>query len=79
MSKLAEIMVPKLIADNYKIFIASFCFVVGRNFGMNRILIDYVMRGVSGNYDYPWTNREDKLKNCLLHTGEYFNNYNITL
>ena len=46
---------------------------------MDSITIDCVMRGVTGNYDYPWTNWEDKLNNCLLHTGDYFKNDNITL
>ena len=46
---------------------------------MNIIPIDYFMRGVTGNHDSPWTNREDRLKNCLLHTGDSFNNDNITL
>ena len=46
---------------------------------MNVITIDYVMRGVTGTYDYPWDNWEDNLKNCLLHNGDYLNNDNITL
>ena len=46
---------------------------------MNGIPVDYVMQGVTGTYDSPWTNLEDKLKNSLLHTGDYFNNDNITL
>ena len=46
---------------------------------MNGIPIEYVMRGVTGNYDSTWTTREDKLKNCLFHTGDYFKNNNITL
>ena len=46
---------------------------------MNSITIDYVMRGITGNYDYLWTNHEGKLKNCLLHTGDYLKNENITL
>ena len=29
---------------------------------MNGIPIDYVMCGVTGNYDSPWTNWENKLK-----------------
>ena len=45
---------------------------------MNGIPIDYVMHGVTGNYDSPWTNREDKINNCLFHTGDYFKNDNIT-
>ena len=45
---------------------------------MNSIYIDYVMRGVPRNYDFPFTNWEDNLKNCLLHTGHYFKNNNIT-
>ena len=46
---------------------------------MNVITIDYVMRGVTGTYDYPWDNWEDNLKNCLLHNGDYLNNDNINL
>ena len=46
---------------------------------MNVIAIDYVMNGVTGNYDYPWKDWGDKLKNCLLHTGNSFKNDNITL
>ena len=37
------------------------------------------MRLVTGNYDYPWTNQEENLKNYLLHTSDYFKNENITL
>ena len=48
------------------------------NIGTDGIPIDYVMRGVTGNYDYPWTNWYDNLNNCLLHTGNYFKNDNIT-
>ena len=78
MSKLPEIRVPKLTAENYDILTTAF-FVVGRAIGLNRIPIDYFMRGVTGSYDYPWTNWEDKLKNCLLRTDNSFNNYIITL
>ena len=46
---------------------------------MNGIPIGYVLRGVTGNYDFPWANREDKLNNCLLNTGDSFNNDNVTL
>ena len=46
---------------------------------MNSIPIDYVMRDVTGKYDYPWKNWEGKLKNCLLHTGDSFKNDYITL
>ena len=46
---------------------------------MNGILIEYLMRGVTGNYDSPLTNQEDKINNCLLHTGDSFKNHNITL
>ena len=46
---------------------------------MNGIPIDYVMFDITGDYDSPWTNWEDKLKNCLLHTGDSFKNDNITL
>ena len=79
LSKLPDITVSKLRADNYGILTTSICSVIGRPIGMNAIPIDYVMRGVTGNYDYPWTNREDTLNNCLLHTGNYFKNDNITL
>ena len=34
---------------------------------------------VTGNYYSPWKNCEDKLKNSLLHTGDYFQNYSINL
>ena len=46
---------------------------------MNGIPVDCVMNGVTGNYNPPWTNQEDKLNNCLLKTGDYFKNDNITL
>ena len=68
--KLPEITVPKLTADNDEILTTAFCCVLGRTIGTNGIPIDYFMRGVTGNYDYPWTNWEDKLNNCLLHTGD---------
>ena len=71
LSKLPEITVPKLTADNYEIFNTTFYYIIGRTIGMNVIPIDYFMRDVSRNYNYPWTNRKDKLKNCLLHTGNF--------
>ena len=46
---------------------------------MNGIPIDYIICGVNGDHDSPWTNREDKLKNYLLHTDNSFKNDNITL
>ena len=76
--KLPEITVPKLTANNYEIFTKALCYIVGRTIGINRISIDYVMCGFTGNYNSPWTNREDKVKNCLLHTGDSFKNDNIT-
>ena len=79
LSKLPEITVLELTADNYEIFNTAFCSIIGRDIGMEGITIDYVMRGITGNYDYLWTNHEGKLKNCLLHTGDYLKNENITL
>ena len=79
LSKLPEITVPKLTAENYDIFTTTFCYLIGRNIGMNGIPIDYFMRGVTDNYNSTWTNWEVKLNNCLLHTGNYFKNENITL
>ena len=64
-------MVPKLTADNDEIFTTTLCYEVGNKIDMHGIPIDYVMCGVTGNYDYPWTNREDKLNNCLLYTGNF--------
>ena len=78
LSKLPEITIRKLTADNNENFTTSFCSVVGRTVDMNVIFIDYVICGVTGNYDSPWTNWGDKLNNCLLHTGDSLKNYNIT-
>ena len=55
--KLPDIKVPKLMADNYDIFTTELCSVIVRTIVMNGIPIDYLMRGITGNYDYPWTNR----------------------
>ena len=79
LSKLPEITVPELTADKYEIFTISFCYVIGRTIGMNRIPIDYVMHGVTGNYGSPWMNREDKINNFLFHIVDYFKNDNIAL
>ena len=76
---LPEITVPKLMAEIYDIFNIALCYIVGRNIGMNDILIDYVMCGVTGGYYSPWKTWEDKLKNYLLHTVGSFINDNITL
>ena len=54
--KLPEITVTKLTDDNYEIFTTAFCSVVESTIVMNRISIDYVMRGFTGNYDSPWEN-----------------------
>ena len=77
--KLPNITVPKLMAENYDIFTTAFCCVVERNILMNGITIDYVMRGVTGNYNSPLMACEYKLNNCFLHTGDYFKNDNINL
>ena len=45
-------MVPKLMANNYEIFTTALCYVLGRPIGMNGFPIEYVMCGVTGNYDY---------------------------
>ena len=55
--KLPEVTVPKLTAENYDIFATSICSVVEETIGMNRIPIDHVMRGVTGNYDSPCITR----------------------
>ena len=78
-SKFPEITVPKLRTYNYEIFTTAFYSFLGRIIGVNGIPVDCVMCGVTKDYDYPWTNREDKLKNFLLHTGDSFKNNNITL
>ena len=54
--KLPDITVPQLMADNYEIFTTELCSVIRRTIVMNGIPIDYLMRGITGNYDYPWTN-----------------------
>ena len=77
--KLPEFTVPKLMAENDEVFTTAFCCVVGSTIGINGIPIDYDMRGVTGNYDSPWTNQEEKLNNGLLHTEDSFKNDNITL
>ena len=79
LSKLPEIKATKLTADNYEIFTTDFYYIMGRTIGMDGIPIYYVMLGVTGNSDYPWTNWQDKLNNCLSHSSDYFNNDNITL
>ena len=56
LSKLPDIMVPKFTVDHYDIFTIAFCSVTSNNIGMNAISIEYLMRGVTGNYDSPWTN-----------------------
>ena len=76
--KLPEITEPKLTANNNNIFNTAYYYVVKRTVGMNGITIDYAMRGVSKHYDSPWTTREYKLKNYLLHTDDNLNNDNTT-
>ena len=70
LSKLPEITVLKLMAENYEIFTAAFCYAVKRTIGINGIPIDYVRCGVNGYFDSPWMTREDNLKNCPLHTSD---------
>ena len=76
--KLPEITEPKLTANNDNIFNTAFYYVVERTV-MNVIPIDYAMRGVTRNYDPPWTTREYKINNCLLHTDDNLNNDDNTL
>ena len=76
--KLTDITVQKLMDDNYKVFARAFFSVLAKTIGMNGNPLYYVMRGVTGDYDYPWMTREDNLKNCLLRIGEFYKNDNIT-
>ena len=55
LSKLPEITVLNLTADNDKIFTTAFCYAVKRTIGINVIPIDCFRCGVNGYYDYPWT------------------------
>ena len=41
LSELPDIMVPKLMADNYEIFTTAFCYLIERTIGMNSISIYY--------------------------------------
>ena len=52
LSKLPDITVLKLTADNDEIFTTALYYVVQRTIGMNGITIDYFMCGVTRNYDY---------------------------
>ena len=69
LSKLPEIVVPKLTTMNYEIFNTAFTAVVARTIGMNSIPLDYVIRETIGNYGDAWPTRTDKLKNCILFNG----------
>ena len=69
LSKLPEIIVPKLTAMKYEIFNTVFTAVVARTIGMNAIPLDYVIRETIGNYGNAWPTRTDKLKNCILFNG----------
>ena len=44
LSKLPEVVVPKLTATNYEIFNIAFTAVVTRTIGMNGLPLDYLMR-----------------------------------
>ena len=50
LSKLPEIVVPKLTTMNYEIFNTAFTAVIARTIGMNSIPLDYVIRETIGNY-----------------------------
>ena len=63
--KLTDITVQKLTDDNYKVFARAFFSVVAKTIGMNGNPLYYVMRGVTGDYDSPWTNMEDKIIDTL--------------
>ena len=50
LSKLPEIVVPKLTTMNYELFNTAFTAVITRTIGMNSIPLDYVIRETIGNY-----------------------------
>ena len=79
LSKLPDIVVPKLTSTNYEVFNTAFSATVARTIGMNGIPLDYIMRETDGNYDSAWPTRGDKLKNCLSLTGAAYKNDNATL
>ena len=79
LSKLPEVVVPKLIATNYEIFNTAFTAVVARTIGMNKLPLDYLMRETIGAYGDAWPTRTDKLKNCILFTGASFTQDRETL
>ena len=79
LSKLPEVVVPKLTATNYEIFNTAFTAVVTRTIGMNGLPLDYLMRETVGNYEVAWPTRTDKLKNCILFRGASFTQDRETL
>ena len=72
LSKLPEVVVPKLTATNYEIFNTVFTAVVARTIGMNGLPLDYLMRETIGNYGGIWPTRTKKMKNCILFRGASF-------
>ena len=66
--------IPKFKSDNYDEFMTAFSSLVARKYGANDIPLDYLLREneAPANYNAAFANRNDKIKNCILLTGDRF-------
>lgn len=66
--------IPKFKSDNYGKFMTAFSSLVARKYGANDIPLDYLLRTneAPANYNALFANRNDKIKQCILLTGDRF-------
>ena len=70
----SDMPVPKLTRNNFEYFELDFQGDTRRQVGLYVILIDYLLlRNDTGKYDAVWKSREDKLNNCVIFVGNFYN------
>ena len=70
---LPDMKVPKLTAQTFDDWNTFFTSVVGRQYSLSGISLDYLLRDEEiGNYNANWPTREEKLKYCIRLNGSQY-------
>ena len=66
--------IPKFKSENYDEFMTAFSTLVSRKYGAFNVPLDYLLREqtVAADYNLPYDNRYEKLKNCIILHGDKF-------
>ena len=68
--KLPDMKVPKLTNTNFEDWNTAFSSVVGRQYSLADVTLDYLLRDNDvGDYSLAWTSRDEKIKNCISLSG----------